>query len=267
MNNIFIQPQLDSYNPYLKLAEKYNFSFEIVDFASPAVLNDMQEYRYRKEFYKHHLASFPNRITLHGAFIDVLVSSPDQAIKRASQEKVRICLETAVELNADSIVFHTGFNPVIRNPSYRANYLQQSALFWRRMAEEYSIEILLENMWESEPNTIAELLDNIYNTKVNVCLDLGHHHVFGRESLASWLNVLGSRVSYLHLSDNKGDIDAHLPLGAGNIDWRGFNNEIQQLTNLPRVVLEVKWLERIEQSIRYLKEHKIYPWPEKNFIS
>jgi sugar phosphate isomerase/epimerase len=42
---------------------------------------------------------------------------------------------------------------------------------------------------------------------------------FSETSLADWLSALGTRVTHLHLHDNDGTADQHLPLGQGTIDF------------------------------------------------
>lgn len=259
MNNIFIQPRVETYTEYLNLANTSGLSFELGDFASPAVLNDITEYNYRKDFYKHHLKQFSSNISLHGAFFDIIVASTDLAIKRASREKVRIGLETAKELGASSIVFHSGYNSIIKNPKYKDNWLQ-AALFWSQMANEYDLEILLENVWDVNAQNLLELLTNINLDNVNICLDIAHINVFSQETIENWFSVLGDKITYIHYSDNNSDYDAHLAIGEGNIDWHIVNNCVKKLSNKPRVVLEVSGCAEINKSLKYLTKNKIYPY-------
>jgi sugar phosphate isomerase/epimerase len=49
-------------------------------------------------------------------------------------------------------------------------------------------------------------------------LDVGHAFV-RRRRLNQLLSAFKDRLTHVHLSDNRGREDDHLPLGAGNIDW------------------------------------------------
>nr|MCU0494781.1 sugar phosphate isomerase/epimerase [Chloroflexaceae bacterium] len=49
-------------------------------------------------------------------------------------------------------------------------------------------------------------------------LDVGHANV-GGDRLEGLLNNFGPRLAHVHLSDNRGRNDDHLPLGAGRINW------------------------------------------------
>lgn len=52
-------------------------------------------------------------------------------------------------------------------------------------------------------------------------LDVGHANLTSGEPNATrkFLSRYGSRLLHVHLSDNRGGHDEHMPLGAGRIDW------------------------------------------------
>ena len=49
-------------------------------------------------------------------------------------------------------------------------------------------------------------------------LDIGHFNLNGRNPL-EFARAFASRLAHLHLHDNDGSRDQHLPMGAGRIDW------------------------------------------------
>jgi len=101
---------------------------------------------------------------------------------------------------------------------------------------------------ENSPSNQGEVLlfREIFRREPNarLLLDVGHTHM-GTETNAagSFLAdpIVGQRLSHVHLSDNNGRDDLHLPLGAtrNGIDWRKM---ISMLRNHPydgRMTLEV----------------------------
>ena len=260
MYDLFIQPRYASYPQYRKFAEEHQFSFEILDFALNSVINSSAEWKYLSDFYRIELSSFKGNVTMHGPFMDILVHSPNQAIAGASQDLVKRSLDVARAIGANAVVFHTGFNPILRNPHYAPAWLKASQQFWAKMVDDYRIEILLENMWDQTPSMLNSLLQSLPSDQVNHCFDVGHHHVFGAESMESWISALGPRLNYIHLNDNHGYSDEELAAGQGTIDWNGFSRLIGGLTHKLRLVFEVHDLHAIQTTIDYLSTNHLFPF-------
>ena len=53
---------------------------------------------------------------------------------------------------------------------------------------------------------------------VGACWDTGHAHLAGQDQPAS-LRELGERLHALHIADNHGATDEHMPPFFGGIDW------------------------------------------------
>ena len=69
--------------------------------------------------------------------------------------------------------------------------------------------------WDS-PENIRKVLDGVPGL---IChIDTGHSNIYGRRP-EEMLRLFGDVVRHIHISDNNGRADQHLPPGAGNIDW------------------------------------------------
>jgi protein FrlC len=101
-----------------------------------------------------------------------------------------------------------------------------------RVAEREGIDLAIEPLTYLETTgveTLDELrrvLEAVASPRLKVMLDTGHVHVtaraLGRDSAAYFAEhvaVLGDRLVHLHLSDNHGDLDAHLNPGQGSFDF------------------------------------------------
>jgi sugar phosphate isomerase/epimerase len=73
---------------------------------------------------------------------------------------------------------------------------------------------------------------------VGCCFDIGHQFVFGKVSLDSWIDMLGPYIGQLHLHDNSGSKDEHLPLGSGKIDFYPLIGFLKKRKKLPLITLE-----------------------------
>jgi sugar phosphate isomerase/epimerase len=117
MSKIYVQPpDHHSLPEFLDFAEESGHNLEIATFAYASVLDNDWE-RILKE-YERQLSDFRGTVSLHGVFQDICVHSRDSKIAEASKERILRNLEIATFLGAKYVVFHGGFNPLIRVESY-----------------------------------------------------------------------------------------------------------------------------------------------------
>ena len=90
------------------------------------------------------------------------------------------------------------------------------------MTKTNDVTVMVENSpdhyWTSEK--IKELLYKVPDLKLHI--DVAHLFIGtdnGLEFLQSLLDDLSSDLRHLHMHDNDGKDDQHLPIGAGKIDW------------------------------------------------
>ena len=77
--------------------------------------------------------------------------------------------------------------------------------------EKYEVRRYCQN-----PDEICEIADAL---GARVCWDFGHANMAGLKQSDS-LRYIGSRLAVLHVNDNFGGDDIHMPPFMGNIDWR-----------------------------------------------
>jgi sugar phosphate isomerase/epimerase len=258
MGRICIQPLISNFDKYNECAEKNSFGLEIIDFAYPNVLD--AKYKGLLVRYKKKLKNNMKLLSSHAAFIDLYINSPDPAIKKVSQERAIRNMEIAKRLGARYVVFHTNSLPQIRKKAYHENWVNTHAEFWKKITKKYKITVLLENMWDENPDMIASVVEKVGSKYLKVCFDTGHCNVFSKVPMESWFRKLGKNIVYIHINDNNGNEDSELPPGAGNIDWKKFDRYVKKYCSRPHVVLEVKDLNHIQKSVDYLKKIRVYPF-------
>jgi sugar phosphate isomerase/epimerase len=126
-------------------------------------------------------------------------------------------LRVAARLGARNMVFHIGG---LRREAILANVLR-SVEELLPVAEEAGVDIAIENLppgfLGSEPEDLAAILDAFESPRLGICLDTGHANLTG--GCDRWLDAIGEQINMVHLHDNAGDTDSHLPPGMGTIDW------------------------------------------------
>ncbi len=177
--------------------------------------------------------------TLHAPFIDLYPGSPDPDVRRVCFEKLRRTMELAARWRSSLVVAHLNYNPVYYSQHHQ-RWLKDSISFFTELLAAVPGPLLaLENVAEPGPERHAEVIGAVADPRLVFCLDLGHSHVFSHLSPAGWLAGLpGLGRLHFHFHDNHGRFDAHLPIGAGSIDWIEVRQTLEQLELPYSVTLE-----------------------------
>ncbi|HIQ56405.1 MAG TPA: sugar phosphate isomerase/epimerase [Pyrodictium sp.] len=107
-----------------------------------------------------------------------------------------------------------------------------------RLGEEYGVKISFENLVSAPPwSRLEEIAGLVEDSGATMCLDVGHAHINGYD-VAKIVEKYSHHISVVHLHDNSGSKDEHLPPGAGTIDWLRVFQAIRGKDFV--IVLEVK---------------------------
>lgn len=245
---IQIQPQYARRSQWEALAQRENLAYEALEFSVPPLL-DGDDLAPCRDWYR----STGRTRSLHGCFIDVNPASGDPAFRALSQKRCRESCELALALDVKYVVFHSSAFPFLRG-AYLSHWAGVCAEFYMELADTYGLSICVENSMDVNPEPLRALLRETSAAQVQVCLDIGHAH-YAQVPLEQWFDELGKHIGYLHLSDNNGQFDEHLPLGLGNVDWALADSLWRQLGRSVPMTLEVGGITGVEQSLTYLKRH------------
>ena len=191
------------------------------------------------------LESFDVRFTLHSPSRGVNIASLLEPIRRASVEVTVQAFSIAAEVGGD-VVVHPGYFAWEGERHLALRQFGKSLTELRDAAKERSINFFIENMgnWEyfflKSPDEIGMLGDTGF------ALDVGHAHQMG--CLEDFLNC---RISHVHLHDNDGKADSHLPVGEGTIDF----GPVMQAVRRDRAtgIIEVGSFAGVLESMRVLQ--------------
>jgi len=122
------------------------------------------------------------------------------------------------------------------------------------------VPVMLENVYETEPELLLKIIRRVDAPNLQVCLDVGHLFAFGGGDLARWLDTLAPVIGQLHLHDNRGDHDAHLALGAGTIPWQQVLRFLADRRQRPLITLEPHQEGSLQPSLETLAQ--IWPWED-----
>lgn len=200
------------------------------------------------------------RITLHAPFQDVAPGALDDVILAASRRRLRQAFRWLAVFSPEAVVCHLGYEA----RHYRwdlENWLKRAAATFRELglrAQRFGTRVMLENVYETDPEIFPEVLRRIGLENVRVCLDVGHLNVFGGADFSRWLNSLGPFLGQVHLHDNQGTLDDHQALGSGTVPLPYILSTLAAYGPPPLITLEPHQAGSLEPSLQYLAEH--WPW-------
>ena len=206
-------------------------------------------------------------ITMHGPFWDLCPGSLDPLIRQTSLHRLRQLFDFMEPFDPVQVVCHTGYDPR-HHISHRSVWVEHSLAIWEPLvleAERRKIPLLLENVWEEDPGLHAELFEHIDSPYLGFCLDVGHQHTFSTTPLVTWLHALSDRLQEIHLHDNDGTRDAHLPVGRGSVKFKLLFDFLAENGKNPLLTLEPHTEEHLTESLQGLRsfvcerEHRVWP--------
>lgn len=190
-------------------------------------------------------------ITLHAPFWDLCPGSVDPLIRQVSSLRLHQFFDLVDVFEPLQVVCHTGYDPS-HHRGQGEFWLEKSVALWEPLivrAENSNISLLLENVWEKDPGFHLGLFRQLDSPWFGFCLDVGHQNSFSGTSLQTWVHSLADYLRELHLHDNDGTCDAHLPIGQGGIDFLFLFEFLQDRGIKPLLTLEPHKEEHLQESI------------------
>jgi len=162
------------------------------------------------------------RCTIHGPFTDISIGAIDTEVRAASMRRMQMALDIAAVFGAKSVVCHSGYDYrqyLDAEEEWTGNIIR-SLEELVAYAGKAGTRLMLENVFEPDPRFHEQIFSAITSPALGYCLDLGHLKVFSSGStLDQWLDAVGHRIGELHIHDNHGKEDDHLPVGQGILDF------------------------------------------------
>lgn len=104
-------------------------------------------------------------------------------------------------------------------------------------AKKYKMTIMIENLVGKHElcltkEEMKEYLDSFDNREVKLIFDCGHCNVANNKlnnAINDFIFYLKDYLYHIHISDNKGQTDAHQRIGTGNIDFKSYFQKLKDL--------------------------------------
>lgn len=227
------------------LARKYGLGLEIAEFCTAWNMDEF--FPQTDALVRQTLRQVPNRL-LHGPFNELFPCAVDPLARELARTRFAQALKLAADYGAKKLILHGGYCPRLYYPCW---YTEQSVLFWREFLEDRQTGcvICLENVLEDTPELLLDIVRQVDDPRLRLCLDVGHANAYSSVSAADWMVRSAPWLSHTHFHNNDGTRDTHSGL------TRGTLNIPELLAALPDGVSATLELPQIGDDV-----HKLLEW-------
>lgn len=225
------------------IARAQGLGVEIAEYCTASNMDEDFEEHHKKVLAE--VQGVPRRI-LHGPFNELFPCAIDPKARRLAAQRYRQACGLAASYGADKVVIHAGFVPNVYYPCW---YTEQSILFWREFLKDMRENriICLENVMESDPAWMRDIVKEVDDPRLAICLDVGHANVCSRVPISGWLETLGPWIRHFHIHNNDSRADTHSSLGQGNIPIEDVLRQAQGLDasftlEVTNGAVDIEWL-------------------------
>ena len=227
------------------VAKSYGLGIEIAEFCTAWNMDD--EFIDTDKCLELKLKGITKRF-LHAPFNELFPCAIDKKARELASYRYKQAIDLAKHYNATKVIIHGGYNPHLY---YHSWYVEQSILFWKSFMSELScnIQIVLENTSEEIPELLLNIVKDVNDSRLRLCLDVGHVNTYSKISPFEWLEACKDYITHFHLHNNDGSHDFHNSLDSGSIPMKEFISLSHKLCPEATYTIEmmnaktsVKWL-------------------------
>ena len=230
-----------------KIARKYGLGIEIAEYCTAWNMDD--EFTATDASVQVKLDGIERKV-LHAPFNELFPCAIDKKARALAADRYRQAIELAKRYGSTKVIIHGGYNPWIYYPVW---YIEQSILFWKEfLKEDPGVEIVLENVLETEPQWLLDIAKGVDDPRLKLCLDIGHVNAYSKIPLVDWLESWAPYLSHFHIHDNDGTRDQHNALDDGTIPMKEFLLRAEELCPNATFTFE---LMKDEPSMKWLVEN------------
>lgn len=158
------------------------------------------------------------------------LNNPSPVVRQAALDELRRCLDIAHILGAPFCTTHFVGWPEYLSDELGYEYYKQAYTLLLKHGAEQGVEVTLENSPENKHQLkyFREIFFRLPDLKLT--FDIGHGNVNTARSMTrDYLFALADRLAHVHISDNDGTADDHLPFGAPRKGAIKLKHELQML--------------------------------------
>ena len=160
----------------------------------------------------------PYDTVCHGPFTEILPEAIDTEFVDLALKRMGQAVDGCKTLGVNRLVVHSGYYPTLY---FRDWHRDKSVYFWSKLLEvcPEDFHVYLENVLDSEPTCLLEVVEKIDDPRLELCLDIGHAHCATepKYTVYDWIKLWGKRIGHFHFHNNNGTGDQHNSIFKGTM--------------------------------------------------
>lgn len=236
----------------VNIAKSLNCGIEISRFGRLADIED--NFEKNKIEYKNILNDFDKEVLLHGFFSNLNIAAKDPLIAQISKKRYYQSLELAEFFDVSLVVFHTCFNNLLKHRQYQEMFFLKNIEFYNdfiKHFEDLGITVTMENVHESSPDFIRNLVAAVNSPYFGTTIDIGHCNLHSNLTPSQWIREYGIMLKHMHFHNNFKDEDSHSSLLKGNVNIKEILLTLKELRLYPTITFEIFEKDELVESVNY----------------
>ena len=231
-------------------AREYGLGLEIAEYST--AWNMDRRYEVTDPRVKESLKGI-SRSILHAPVNELFPCAVDEKARELAACRYRQAIDLAKGYGSHKIVIHGGYTPWFYHPAW---YVSQSIAFWKDFLKENpDVNIVLENVLETTPDLIVDILEGVNDPRFRMCFDVGHINAYSYVPILDWLEACAPWIGHIHVNNNDGREDGHKGLHEGSVPMKEVLRRINSLCPEATVTLEMT---EMKPSLDWLQKERIW---------
>jgi sugar phosphate isomerase/epimerase len=160
--------------------------------------------------------------TIHAPFSYLDSASPNKDVRAMALAKLVETFNIAEDIGAKIVTVHAPDYRVLLSEIVDA-YVETIRALWAKVKSD-KVKLAIENTLQNY-RQFNNIISKINNREIAITYDVGHANLNGDP--VKFLEMIpAERIVNVHLHDNFGSKDEHLPIGEGNIDFSAILNTL-----------------------------------------
>jgi len=208
---------------------------------------------------KNLLRSYDFKYFVHAPNIDTNLASVNTLLRRAFKKTILKAIVFAAELDAELFVSHVGRlsrdypRKLVRKAMKNAT---DSLRKINQLSNDLGIIFTIENDHKSNDYVLAGYPEQINflieNVGCKLTFDIGHANTIGK--IEDFTKLLDKFIVNVHLHDNNGKEDRHLPIGKGSINFMEVFKRMKDWRCRKPLIIECHSFEGLKESMDFMRQ-------------
>ena len=158
------------------------------------------------------------------------IGSPSQVLRSSAVQEIAKCFDVFSNLGVKLVTVHADWPGGMFSVDEGVRFQSESLNQLVDQAEKYGLGLMYELSISQENN--VDNLSKVFKEapKIHFNLDIGHANL-NENNPEQFVRKFHSSLKHVHLHDNDGHRDLHLPMGCGSVNWEKTLRALKQYYN------------------------------------